>query len=34
MLHAKTQDHRASDSGVEAFEKVLPYMGMVAILVM
>ena len=31
MLHAKFQDHRTSGSGEERF---LPYMDMVAILVM
>ena len=34
MLHAKFQDHRTSSSGEEDFLKVLPYMGMAAILVM
>ena len=33
MLLAKFQDHRTSGSG-EDFQKFLPYMGMVAILVM
>ena len=34
MLHAKFQYHRTSGSGGEDFFKVLPYMGMAAILVM
>ena len=34
MLHAEFQDHRTSGSGEEDFLKVLPYMGMLAILVM
>ena len=34
MLHAKCQDHRISGSGEEDFLKILPYMGMAAILVM
>ena len=34
MMHAKFQDHRTSGSGEEDFLKSLPYMGMVAILVM
>ena len=34
MLHAKFQDHRTSDSGEEEYLRFLPYMGMVAILVM
>ena len=34
MLYAKFQDHRTSGSGVEAFKRSLPYMGMKAILVM
>ena len=34
MLNAKFQDHRTSDSGEEDFLRVLPYMGMAAILVM
>ena len=34
MLHAKFQDHRTSYSGEEDFKGFLPYMGMVAILVM
>ena len=34
MLHAKFQDHRTSGSGEEYFKGFLPYMGMVAILVM
>ena len=34
MLHAKFQDHRPSVSGEEDFLRFLPYMGMVAILVM
>ena len=33
MLHAKIQDHRTSGSGGD-FYRFLPYMGMVAILVM
>ena len=33
MLHAKFEDHMASGFGVEDF-KVLPYMGLVATLVM
>ena len=33
MIHAKFQDHRTSGSG-EDFLRVLPCMGMVAILVM
>ena len=33
MLHAKFQDHRTSGSGVEDFQRVLPYMGMAAILI-
>ena len=33
MLHAKFQDHRTSGSG-EDFLRLLPYMGMAAILVM
>ena len=33
MLHAKFQDHRTG-SGEEDFLRVLPYMGMTAILVM
>ena len=32
MLHAKFQDHRTSGSGGEDFLRILPYMGMVAIL--
>ena len=34
MPHAKFQDHRPSGSGEEDFQRFLPYMGMVAILVM
>ena len=34
MLHTKFQDHRTSGSGEEDFERFLPYMGVVAILVM
>ena len=34
MLHAKFQDHRTSSSGGEDFLRFLPYMDMVAILVM
>ena len=34
MLQAKTQDHRTSGSGEEDFQRFLPYMGVVAILVM
>ena len=34
MLHAKFQDHSTSGSGEEDFLRFLPYMGMVAILVM
>ena len=34
MLHAKFQDHRTSGSGKENFQRFLPYMGVVAILVM
>ena len=34
MLQAKFQDHRTSGSGEEDFLKILPYMGMAAILVM
>ena len=34
MLHAKFQDHRTSGSGEEGFFKILPYMGVAAILVM
>ena len=34
MLHAKYQDHRTSGSVEEDFLRFLPYMGMVAILVM
>ena len=33
MVHAKFQDHRTSGSGEEDFLRVLPYMGMAAILV-
>ena len=34
MIHAKFQNHRTSGSGEEDFLRFLPYMGMVAILVM
>ena len=34
MLHAKFQDHRTSGSGEEDSYRFLPYMGVVAILVM
>ena len=34
ILHAKFQDHRTSGSGEEEFLRFLPYMDMVAILVM
>ena len=34
MLHAKFQDHRTCGSGEEDFLRVLPYMGVAAILVM
>ena len=34
MIYAKFQDHRTSGSGEEDFLRFLPYMGMVAILVM
>ena len=34
MLHAKFQDHRTSGSGEEDYLRVLPYMGLTAILVM
>ena len=34
MLHAKFQDHRTSGSEEVDFLRFLPYMGMVAILVM
>ena len=34
MLHAKFQDHKTSGSGEEDFLRFLPYMGIVAILVM
>ena len=34
MLHAKFQNHRLSGSGEEDFLRFLPYMGIVAILVM
>ena len=34
MQHVKFQDHRTSGSGEEDFLRFLPYMGMVAILVM
>ena len=33
MLHAKFQDHRTSSSG-EDFQRFLPYMGLVAVLIM
>ena len=34
MIHARFQDHRTSGSGEEDFLRFLPYIGMVAILVM
>ena len=34
MLHAKFQDHRTSGFGEEDSQMFLPYMGLVAILVM
>ena len=34
MIHAKFQDHRTSGSGEEDFKRFLPYMVMVAIMVM
>ena len=34
MPHAKFQDHRISASGEDDCQRFLPYMGMVAILVM
>ena len=34
MLQAKFQDHMTSSFGEEEFLRFLPYMGMVAILVM
>ena len=34
MLHAKFQGHRPVDLREEGFSRVLPYMGVVAILVM
>ena len=34
MLHGKFQDYRTSGFGEEDFLRFLPYMGMVAILVM
>ena len=34
MLQAKFKDHRTSDSGVEDFQRFLPYMVVVATLVM
>ena len=34
MLQAKFHDHRASGSGDKDFQSFLPYMGVVAILVM
>ena len=34
MLHVKFQDYRTSGSGEEDFLRFLPYMDMVAILVM
>ena len=34
MLHAKFQDHWTFGSGEEDFLKLLPYMGVAAILVM
>ena len=34
MLHTEFQDHMTSGSGEEDFLRFLPYMGIVAILVM
>ena len=34
MLHTKFQGHRSTDSGGEDFLRFLPYMGMVAMLIM
>ena len=34
MLHTKFRGNRPAGSGEEDFERVLPYMGMAAILVM
>ena len=34
MLHTKFQGHRSTDSDFEDFQKILPYKGVVAILVM
>ena len=34
MLHTKFQGHQSTGSGVEEFWRVLPYMGVVAIVVM
>ena len=34
MLHTEFQDRRPVDSGEEDFQKFLPYMSVVAILVM
>ena len=34
MVHARFQYHRTSGSGEEDFEKVLPYIGFGAIMVM
>ena len=34
MLQAKFQDHRTTGSGEEDFQRFLPYMGVVTILVM
>ena len=34
MLHTKFHDKRPTGSGEEDFLRVLPYMGMVAVLVM
>ena len=34
MMYAKFQDHRNSGSGQEDFKRLLPYMGVAAILVM
>ena len=34
MPHDKFQDHRASNSGEEDFQRFLSYIGMAAILVM
>ena len=34
MLQDKFQDHRTSGSGVEDFQRFLPYMGVAAIMIM